>query len=101
LTGSLLQEGCGGLHVYGTLNQPLHAGNLVAQLDSINQGISSAPKLPLMLGRKAGRTRLVRLRDDRSSWACLVEKTAALGNYTISGLEPEGQGRLKIRRMCV
>lgn len=98
LTGSLLQEGCGVLHVYGTLNQPLHAGNLVAQLDSINSRHFKCTKIAV--DASAGRQEelgLVRLRDEPLlPGRALLKKLPPLGNYTITGvLSLKGQGRFK------
>ncbi len=98
LTGSLLGEGLPGAHVYGNLDKPLHAGNLVSELDSINMRHVKHTKFAIDASAGAQEELgLIRLRDEPLlPGRALLKKLPPLGHYSLTGvLSLKGQGRFK------
>ncbi|MEQ8174761.1 MAG: spore protease YyaC [Syntrophomonadaceae bacterium] len=98
LTGSLLQEAIPALAVYGTLDKPLHAGNLMSELGAINQqhpesihfAVDASAGAPSELGA-------LRLRDEPlMPGKALLKRLPPLGHYSLTGvLSLKGRGRFK------
>lgn len=98
LTGSLLQEAVPTLAVYGTLDKPLHAGNLTSELgninrqhpDSIHFAVDASAGAPSELGA-------LRLRDEPlMPGRALLKRLPPLGHYSLTGvLSLKGRGRFK------
>lgn len=98
LTGSLLQEDIPSLAVYGSLDKPLHAGNLMSELGSINRrhpdsihfAVDASAGAPSELGA-------LRLRDEPLiPGKALLKRLPPLGHYSLTGvLSLKGRGRFK------
>lgn len=98
LTGSLLQNSVPNLAVYGTLDKPLHAGNLMSELghinrqhpDSVHFAVDASAGAPSELGA-------LRLRDEPlMPGKALLKRLPPLGHYSLTGvLSLKGRGRFK------
>lgn len=98
LTGSLLRESVPSLAVYGTLDKPLHAGNLMSELgyincqhpDSIHFAVDASAGALSELGA-------LRLRDEPlMPGKALLKRLPPLGHYSLTGvLSLRGRGRFK------
>lgn len=98
LTGSLLQDKDLDLNVYGTLEMPLHARNLMARLEPIL--VKHPGALHMAIDASAGgadELGLLRLRDEPLvPGKALLKSLPPLGHYSLTGvLSLRGQGRFK------
>lgn len=97
LTGTMLQERVPQLLIYGTLDKPLHAGNLLHELPAIKK---RQPGAILALDASVGREEelgMIRLRDEPlMPGKALLKGLPPIGDFSLTGVvSRRSENRLK------